>query len=53
MTPAQITDVTRRAKQDAAALKSGWPVRGCPYHTQAEVDLYEEVLQQALKDGKK
>ena len=53
MTPAQITDVTRRAKQDAAALKSGWPVRGCPYHTQEEVDLYTEIFEAALQEGKR
>lgn len=53
MTPAQITDVTRRAKQDAAALHSGWPVRGCPFHTREEVDLYKEVFQKALKESRK
>lgn len=53
MTPTQITEVTRRARQDASALKSGWPSRGCPYHTQAEIDLYEEAFQAALKEGRK
>ena len=53
MSPAEVTEVTRRAKQDAAALHSGWPVRGCPYHTQAEVDLYEAEFQKALKEGRK
>lgn len=53
MTPAQITDVTRRAKQDAAALQSGWPVRGNPFQQQDEADLYEEIFQKALQEGKK
>ena len=53
MTPAEITNVTRRARMDAAALHSGWPVRGCPFHTQAEVDLYEAEFEKALKEGKR
>lgn len=41
-------------KQKAeVARRSGWPSRGNPYQQQDEADLYEEVLQQALKDGKK
>jgi hypothetical protein len=53
MTQQQQTEVQRRARQDASALKSGWPSRGCPYNTEAEIDLYEEVYQAALKEGRK
>ena len=53
MTPAEITKVTRRAKQDAQAVLAWWPYRGCPFHTQEEVDLYTEIFEAALKEGKK
>jgi len=53
MTPAQITEVTRRAKQDAQAVLAWWPYRGCPFHTREEVDLYDEIFQTAMKEGKK
>ena len=53
MTPAQIAEITRRARQDAQALKSGWPVRGCPFQDQAEADLYIEIFDAAMKEGKK
>jgi len=52
MTPQQIAEITRKARQDAQALKSGWPVRGCPFHTQAESDLYTEIFDAAMKEGK-
>ena len=53
MTPAQIAEITWKARQDAQALKSGWPVRGCLFHTQAEADLYTEIFDAAMKEGKK
>lgn len=53
MSPSQITDVTRRARMDAQAVLAWWPYRGCPFHTQAEVDLYEAEFEKALKEGKR
>lgn len=53
MTPNQITEITRKARQDAAAVKAWWPYRGNPYHTQAEADLYTEIFEVALKENKK
>lgn len=53
MTPAQITEVTRREKQDAQAVLAWWPYRGCPFHTREEVDLYDEIFQTALKESRK
>ena len=49
MSPAEVTDITKRAKQDAEGIKAGWSYRGCPYHRQDEVDLYTEVFQAAMK----
>ena len=53
MTHAQIAEITRRAKQDARALQSGWPTKGNPYQQQAEADLYEEEFQRALQEVKR
>jgi len=53
MTYAQIAEITRRAKQDARALQSGWPAKGNPYQHQAEADLYEEEFQRALQEVKR
>jgi len=52
MTPSQITEVTRRAKQDAQAVLAWWPYRGNPFHTQPEVDLYNEVFQKAMDEAR-
>ena len=35
MTPEHKAEIHRRAIQDAAAMRSGWPVR-CPYATLEE-----------------
>ena len=53
MTPAQIAEITRRARQHARAMQSGWPTKGNPYQQQAEADLYEEEFQRALKEKKR
>jgi hypothetical protein len=53
MTKDQITEVQRRAKQDAQAARAGWPVRGNPFQSDDEVALYEECFKAALKEGKK
>ena len=53
MTPAQIAEITRRARQDARAMQSGWPAKGNPYQHQADADLYEEEFQRALKEVKR
>ena len=53
MTPAQIAEITRRARQHARAMQSGWPTKGNPYQQQAEADLYEEEFQKALKEVKR
>ena len=53
MTPAQITEVQRRAKQDAQAVLAWWPYRGNPFHTQAEIDLYEETFNKAMNESYK
>ena len=52
MTPTQQTEVIRRAKQDAQAVLAWWPYRGNPYHTQAEVDLYEETFKSAMEEAR-
>jgi len=52
MTPTQIAEITRRARQDARAMQSGWPAKGNPYQQQAEADLYEEEFQRALQEKK-
>ena len=53
MSPSQITDVTRRARMDAQAVLAWWPYRGCPFHTREEVDLYNEIFEKAMKEGKR
>ena len=53
MTPKQQAEVIRRARQDAAALKAGWPVRQCPFQQQDEADLWQEHFDAAMKEGKK
>jgi len=53
MTTTQIAEITRRARQDARAMQSGWPAKGNPYQHQADADLYEEEFQRALKEVKR
>jgi len=52
MTPAQQTEVIRRARQDAQAVLAWWPYRGCPFHTEAEVALYNELFQKAMDEAR-
>jgi len=52
MTPAQQTEVIRRARQDAQAVLAWWPYRGCPFHSREEVDLYDEIFRKALEESK-
>ena len=52
MTPAEITEIHRRARQDAQAVLAWWPYRGCPFHTREEVDLYQEIFEKALDEAK-
>lgn len=52
MTPKQQAEIIRRARQDAAALKSGWPVRGCPFQSDDEAALYKEEFDRACKEGR-
>jgi hypothetical protein len=52
MTPAQITDVTRRARMDAQAVLAWWPYRGCPFYTEAEVALYNELFKKAIDEAR-
>ena len=53
MTPKQQAEIIRKARQDAVALRSGWPSRGNPFQQQDEADLYEAEFQKALKEGRK
>lgn len=53
MTPKEQAEVIRRARQDAQAVLAWWPYRGCPYHTQEEIDLYEEHFQAAMKEARR
>ena len=53
MTDKQKAEITRRARQDAAALRSGWPSRGNPYQQQDAADLWQHEFDKALKEGKK
>lgn len=53
MTEQQQTEVIRRAKQDAQAIRAGWPSKGNPFHLQEEIDLYEAYFAAALKEGRK
>lgn len=50
MTLTRIAEVTRRARIDAQAQKAGWPVRACPFQSQDEADLYQEIFEQALRE---
>ena len=52
MTPAKQAEVTRKARQDAAAMNAGWPTKGNPYQDRAEADLWQEIFELALKEGK-
>ena len=52
MNAAQQNEVIRRAKQDAQAVLAWWPYRGNPFHTQAEVDLYEETFKAAIEQAR-
>ena len=52
MTPAQQNTVIHRARVDAQAVLAFWPYRGNPFHTQAEVDLYEETFKKAMEEAK-
>lgn len=53
MTEREKTEIARRARQDAQALRSGWPSRGKPYQQQDEADLWRESFEAALKEWKK
>lgn len=53
MTEKQKAEIMRRARQDAQALKSGWPSKGNPYQAQDEADLWQHEFDKALKEGKK
>ena len=53
MTPKEQAEVIRRARQDATALRAGWPSKGNPYQRQDEADLWQEAFDKALKEGRK
>ena len=53
MTDKQIAEITRKARQDAAALRSGWPSRGNPYQQQDAADLWQAEFDAALREAKK
>jgi hypothetical protein len=53
MTDKQKAEVARRARQDAAALRSGWPSRGNPYQQQDEADLWQHEFDMACKEQRK
>ena len=53
MTKDEQIKVERRARQDAAAIKAGWPSKGNPYQRQDEADLWQEAFDAALKEGLK
>jgi hypothetical protein len=53
MTLKEQAEIARRARQDAQALRSGWPSRGSPYQQQDAADLWQEHFEAALKEGKK
>jgi hypothetical protein len=52
MTPTQQTEIIRRAKQDAVARLSGWPV-SCPYSNVDEIVLWRKEFEAALEESKK
>jgi len=53
MTPKQQAEIIRKARQDAVALRSGWPSRGNPYQQQDAADLWQAEFDAALKEGRK
>ena len=53
MTPKEQAEIVRKARQDAQALRSGWPSRGNPYQQQDEADLWQEEFDAACKEVKK
>lgn len=53
MTDKQIAEIVRKARQDAVALRSGWPSRGNPYQQQDEADLWQHEFDKALKESRK
>jgi hypothetical protein len=53
MTDKQIAEIVRKAHQDAAALRSGWPSRGNPYQQQDEADLWQHEFDNDCKEPRK
>lgn len=53
MTPKEQAEIIRKARQDAQALRSGWPSRGNPYQQQDAADLWQHEFDKALKEGRK
>lgn len=52
MTPKEQAEIVRKARQDAQALRSGWPSRGNPYQQQDAADLWQHEFDKALQEGK-
>jgi hypothetical protein len=52
MTPEQKADITRRARMDALALRSGGPVL-CPYTSIADATEWRKQFDLAVAEAKK
>lgn len=52
MTEERKAEIRRRARQDAHALRAGWPVN-CPYHTIVDATEWRKQFDLALAEMKK
>lgn len=52
MTEERKAEIRRRARQDAQALRAGWPVQ-CPYLALNDADEWKKQFDMAIAEGKK
>lgn len=52
MTPEQIAEIQRRARQDAKAAQSGWPVKANPFSNYEKATEYQKAFDVAARELK-
>ena len=52
MTESEIAEVQRRARQDAQAQQSGWPVKANPFSNYEKATEYQKAFDAAAKELK-
>jgi hypothetical protein len=52
MTPEQISEIQRIARQNAKAQQSGWPTKGNPYSNAEKATIYQRAFDAAARELK-